>query len=473
MSAKSTALTESATLTANLLEAYTLGANWAEAPAGTFTHTTGSTATITNAYTIVTATKYQLTFTISGNTAGTVTVGYGGISQASTAGSNTTYSFGGTTASTTAFTITPTSTFDGAISNISLQIISDGVPTFRIVDNTNATTFAIRSSLASLNNTFVGSMAGYSNTTGYSNTFNGTQAGRSNTTGYYNTFNGYAAGYSNTTGYYNMFNGYAAGRYLLDGITVNATSNNSDFHGNDTRSFAATQSYEVVIGSTVKGNGSNTVTLGGGNNTATRWTLSYNNTNTQAGSNLTIQAQSAFTGGTAKLAGGMLTINPGASKDWAFSSVRIGGNTRGAASAELNTIVDKFVVPSSRILTNNTDSTIFTCTILAADTVLYGNTVSGNIHYQVSVKGTNGYQTESGEITFNAVRYDGTVTSGIGIDHEREALSSSTLVVAPTISYLSGVWTVKVNVNSGLDTPVIRFDYIVNKGASAPTLTQF
>jgi hypothetical protein len=299
------------------------------------------------------------------------------------------------------------------------------------------------------------------------------QPAYSNTTGYSKTLVCNIAASTNTTGYYNMFNGYAAGRYLLDGITVNATSNNSDFHGNDTRSFAATQSYEVVIGSTVKGNGSNTVTLGGGNNTATKWTLSYNNTNTQAGSNLTIQAQSAFTGGTAKLAGGMLTINPGASKDWAFSSVRIGGNTRGAASAELNTIVDKFVVPSSRILTNNTDSTIFTCTILAADTVLYGNTVSGNIHYQVSVKGTNGYQTESGEITFNAVRYDGTVTSGIGIDHEREALSSSTLVVAPTISYLSGVWTVKVNVNSGLDTPVIRFDYIVNKGASAPTLTQF
>jgi hypothetical protein len=298
-------------------------------------------------------------------------------------------------------------------------------------------------------------------------------AGQSNTTGYYNTFNGMYAGQSNTTGYYNTFNGMSAGQFLLDGIAVNATGNNNTYDGYSVRSFAATQSYEVVLGSLTKGNGSNTVTLGGGNNIGTTWALSYNNTNTQAGANLTIKPQSAFAGGTRKLAGGMTTIEPGKCKDWAFSSVRLSGNTRGNASTTLDSLVNRVIVPSSRILTNNVDSIAFTTTNLAADTATYGNTTSGCFFYQVSVKGTNGTQSESGIVTYTGTYWNVTATVNASINNEVEAKSTGTLVVTPTLSYNLGVWTMNINANSSLTSPVIRFDYVEIKGASSPTFTQF
>ncbi|MEO7266194.1 MAG: tail fiber domain-containing protein [Ferruginibacter sp.] len=61
-----------------------------------------------------------------------------------------------------------------------------------------------------INNTFIGSGAGFFNTTGISNTANGIYSLRSNSTGNYNTAQGVQALYSNSTGAGNTANGYDA-----------------------------------------------------------------------------------------------------------------------------------------------------------------------------------------------------------------------------------------------------------------------
>ncbi|MBT9169051.1 MAG: hypothetical protein DDT19_02403 [Syntrophomonadaceae bacterium] len=111
-------------------------------------------------------------------------------------------------------------------------------------------------------NTFTGMHAGFYNTIGNFNTFTGMDAGYFNTTGSLNTFTGSGAGRSNTTGFFNTFTGFNAGRFLADGVTANATSNNSVFMGFDTRASAAGNTNEIVIGASAIGSGSNSVTLG-------------------------------------------------------------------------------------------------------------------------------------------------------------------------------------------------------------------
>jgi hypothetical protein len=111
-------------------------------------------------------------------------------------------------------------------------------------------------------NSVLGVSALQSNTTGYSNSALGVSALQSNTTGYSNSVLGVNALQSNTTGYFNSALGVNAGRFLSNGTTGNATSNNSVFLGLNTRASAEGVTNEIVIGATATGNGSNSATLG-------------------------------------------------------------------------------------------------------------------------------------------------------------------------------------------------------------------
>ncbi len=121
---------------------------------------------------------------------------------------------------------------------------------------------ALRSNTTGNYNTASGFGTLYSNTTGSNNTADGFQALYSNTTGSYNTASGYEALRLNTTGYQNTSLGYFAGRYIADGSTGNATSNNSLYLGYSVRASADGGTNEIVIGASAIGNGSNSVTLG-------------------------------------------------------------------------------------------------------------------------------------------------------------------------------------------------------------------
>jgi hypothetical protein len=84
---------------------------------------------------------------------------------------------------------------------------------------------------------------------------------QSTTTGADNCAFGATSLFANTTGSNNCAFGRDAGRYINSGA-VNQTSSTSIYIGNDSRASANGNTNEIVIGSTSRGNGSNTVTIG-------------------------------------------------------------------------------------------------------------------------------------------------------------------------------------------------------------------
>jgi hypothetical protein len=135
--------------------------------------------------------------------------------------------------------------------------------------NTANGLYALYSNTTGSYNTANGRYALNANTTGSSNTANGVSALYSNTTGINNTANGMSALYSNTTGSYNTASGLYAGRYIADGTTANAITDNSIYIGYDSRALANNQTNQIVIGYQAIGNGSNTTTIGNTSTTDT------------------------------------------------------------------------------------------------------------------------------------------------------------------------------------------------------------
>jgi hypothetical protein len=90
---------------------------------------------------------------------------------------------------------------------------------------------------------------------------------QSTTTGSNNSALGTTSLFANTTGTNNCAFGADAGRYINSGA-VNQTSSTSIYIGNDSRASANGNSNEIVIGSSSRGNGSNTVTIGNSSTTS-------------------------------------------------------------------------------------------------------------------------------------------------------------------------------------------------------------
>ena len=255
-------------------------ADWTGDWASGWDHTTGNTTALLNSLAAVTNNFYQITYTVTGRTAGTFTSTFGGVTSGAY---SATGAWGPRATSTGTLSITPTSTFDGTIVISIKQITGAYNPVYKILNSAGGTALEIRSTTNS--NTAIGHRALYLNTTGYYNTAIGVQALYSNTTGINNTAIGYQSLYLNTTGgsntgigYYalsanttgsgNTGIGYYAGRYTSASAN-NQTSVNSVYIGYDTRSSADGDTNEIVIGYSAIGNGSNTVTLG--NTSVTGW----------------------------------------------------------------------------------------------------------------------------------------------------------------------------------------------------------
>lgn len=86
---------------------------WTGSYAAGFTHTTGNTTALTNSLAATSATYYSVTITITGRTAGTVTVGFGGVTSSAL---SATSSFSILSTSTGTLAITPLTGFDGTVS---------------------------------------------------------------------------------------------------------------------------------------------------------------------------------------------------------------------------------------------------------------------------------------------------------------------------------------------------------------------
>jgi len=182
--------------------------DWTGDWASGFDHTTGNTTPLSQAHAAVIGTKYQIAYTVTGRTAGSFTISFGGQSLA---GITATGAFGPTATTTDNLVITPLSTFDGTIVISIKSITAEEVALLMLKNSSGTEVSAIRSGLLT-NNVYIGRAVGAWNTTGQGNTGVGTGALYLNTTGNYNVGIGNRALYYNTVGYRNV----GIGAYSLE-----------------------------------------------------------------------------------------------------------------------------------------------------------------------------------------------------------------------------------------------------------------
>jgi len=198
----STAAYESAPLGTELLTAdgWT-SVGWTGDFASGWDHTTGNTTALLNSLAAVTNNFYQITYTVTGRTAGTFRITFGGVTSNAI---SATGAWGPKATSTGTLSITPTTDFDGAIV-ISIKEITGTYNAVLMIKN--AAGFAgleIRSTTHGLWNIALGPDVLKKNTSGFYNVGIGYLALPVNTTGYQNFGLGYKALYNNTTGHDNI-----------------------------------------------------------------------------------------------------------------------------------------------------------------------------------------------------------------------------------------------------------------------------
>jgi hypothetical protein len=211
------------------------GTNWAVS-GGKLVHTAGNTAAATLAYTAFTASSileaypYELTFTVSGLTAGTVTPKLGTYSYSAIAANGTYTIYINASAADVALTFTPTANFNGALDNISMKLVENaqyvkgGILYHSGVQSVGGNARGIGATDLQVYRTSPTQVASgnYSTASGYASTASGsysTASGRSSTasgvgstaSGYYSTASGSsstASGYASTaSGYYSTASG--------------------------------------------------------------------------------------------------------------------------------------------------------------------------------------------------------------------------------------------------------------------------
>ena len=236
--------------------------NWTRGAGWTFNGTqavaTAATGdlTYTPALTITSGNAYEITYTLSGYSAGTLTARIGNATYAlPTFNTTANVVLLLPTSASGGFRFT-TSTFTGNVDNVSVVQISnrasilfagqdDGSATlYNSLRMPNSSTLAFGGGGANTtgnNNFFSGVNVGVNNTTGSNNFFSGVNAGSKNTTGFNNFFFGQNAGSRNTTGNNNVFIGQNAG-------SNNTTGFNNFFFGQNAGSNNTTASNSVLIG---------------------------------------------------------------------------------------------------------------------------------------------------------------------------------------------------------------------------------
>jgi len=340
-----TASSDTAPLGAELAAVTGTGTNWTLAGTnlnvGGYTHTTGSVVPLTTALAAVNGTYYQIAYTITGRTAGSITIAYGGTSTTVSA----TGASGPLASSTAVLTITPTTDFDGTVV-LSIKTISTSAASSTFSTSASTSNIEVRASSAA-NNTFIGLQTGRRNTTGTSNTFIGVIAGRENTTGSDNTFIGTGSGQINTISGSNTFVGAFSGQ-------ANTTGSENTFLGRSAGQNNTTGTLNTFVGRQA-GLGSTTAA----NNTAIGQSTLLANT-TQSG--LTAIGASALqTNSTGSLNSAVgfaaLRQNTTGSNNTAFGYATMQNNTTGSSNVAIGTNAGRYIANGS------TDATIISNSI--------------------------------------------------------------------------------------------------------------
>jgi hypothetical protein len=371
-----TTASDTAPLGAELLTTGTGDASWTGTAFATgYTHVAGSTTTLTSTLAGVVNTYYQITYTVTGRTAGSFTVAFGGQSFA---GLTATGAVGPIATTTDTLVIIPTSDFNGTIV---LSIKTIGTSSASVTFNNSAGVVTNQIRISSINtNTFIGLDAGSRNTTGGNNTANGVSALRNNTTGSSNTANGLNALFSNTTGGSNTANGVNAlqsnttgGNNTANGVSAlrnNTTGSSNTANGlnalfsNTTGGSNTANGVNALQSNTTGGNntafgflalGLNTTGIG---NTATGYQSLYNNTT--GGSNSFFGNNSGFnnTTGSSNTANGVNALfnNTTGSSNTANGLNALFNNTTGGNNVVLGTNAGRYAGSGTTAMTSVNNS---------------------------------------------------------------------------------------------------------------------
>jgi hypothetical protein len=221
---KGTSNTDLPTYSAEFLDADNwTSTDWTGSWAAGWTHTPGNTTALSHDHNAVTATKYQVTYTVTGRTDGYFDITFGG--QTIT-GLTATGAWGPTSTGTGVLRITPSSAFNGTIviSIKSLTAVSTPGILLERSDGSDRTEIRIPHAASNL---FIGGSTGGYNTTGTLNTAIGEGCFLNNTTGRYNLAFGATSLITNTIGDYNCSFGYGTLYSNISGSRNMAVGDNS------------------------------------------------------------------------------------------------------------------------------------------------------------------------------------------------------------------------------------------------------
>jgi len=216
-------------------------------------HIAGNVDPLFQAINVVDGETYQLEFTISNRTAGTVTVTLGTCDCPLTRGSNATLytTFKANLTGPLDLKFTPENDFDGRLDTIILRHLTGvSTPILILKDSSDSATFEVRGE-NSVNNTYIGMAAGQHNTYGDYNVAMGTNALSNNTDGYDNVAVGGNALKNNLSGYGNVaFGGYALedNTYGYGNVGVGGDALNANTSGGQNTAIGGWAMYKNTYG---------------------------------------------------------------------------------------------------------------------------------------------------------------------------------------------------------------------------------
>ena len=198
---------------------WVLGAGWSGNFSSGFTHTSGSTEPLTFTPIIIAGKLYQVTFNSSESmTTDNLFVQVGNSSQFNLYSEDSTnktlngaISIGLLAVDATGLVFTPSSSFTGTITNISIkEIIGSYEAAQQYFDTNNAMTFEIHVTPRGLENVYIGQATGEMNTSGHENVGIGVNVLPKNTSGFWNVGIGKDCLKNNIGGSRNLALGYNA-----------------------------------------------------------------------------------------------------------------------------------------------------------------------------------------------------------------------------------------------------------------------
>lgn len=321
-----------------------------------WTHTTGNTNILSHDHAATSGTPYLIEYTVTGRTAGSFTISFGGLTFSGISISSTLGMFANGTGS---LQITPTSDFNGTIVISIKAIAAVSTPIITIVDSNDIERLSIRTN--SQNNLFIGPDVGRYTSIGQYNTGVGINCLRNSLTGTHNSVFGVSALSANVTGGFNSAFGADTLLYNISG------SNNSAF-GADALYTNTTGGSNSAFG--VKALYANTT---GGSNSAFGVTALYANTTGGNNSAFGLKALHANTTGTNNSAFGLnaLQNNTTSNSNSAFGVSALASNTSGTNNCALG-------LCSLFLNTSGSNNSSFGTEALESNTSGSGNSAFGN-----------------------------------------------------------------------------------------------